>query len=302
MISSLQINLASLYKINQQPEIKNKEAKLLTERDGLLIAYLKNFSLDPSNEKKVINNDFYFHLKYKSITEDLKILNLQRRAIYNRFKNFEKLGLIKIDEQKTRDGSKIFYHLTQKIFNNERVEVMPPQTEPKEKSIDIKQVKADFESARKIYPGTKQGFQNEWDRFYLKNKNNLNIVQTFKKAIKDREFYHKQLAASNCFIPNWKNFSTWLNQKCWDEEFPEIKTKEDPKKFIENELVKIETLTDKAFYKTILLRHPKIHIGNMLASMEFKKKFKDNTWIAFDQRNRKDILEFTEKYGKDFYV
>jgi hypothetical protein len=38
------------------------------------------------------------------------------------------------------------------------------------------------------------------------------------------------------FVPEWKNLSTWLNQRCWEEEIisqmQTISTKSDPNKYI----------------------------------------------------------------------
>lgn len=44
------------------------------------------------------------------------------------------------------------------------------------------------------------------------------LTPALNKQIKHRN----QLRLSGEFVPNWKDLSTWINQKGWEEEYPEL--------------------------------------------------------------------------------
>jgi hypothetical protein len=79
-----------------------------------------------------------------------------------------------------------------------------------------------FESARLLYPGNRNGLESEWDNFEKKNPEYDEILPLLIPAI-EREIAHKAaLKASNQFCAEWKNFQTWINKKCWTQEFGEV--------------------------------------------------------------------------------
>jgi len=78
-----------------------------------------------------------------------------------------------------------------------------------------------FEKARILYPGSKRGLDTEFDNFKKKNKNWSEILPLIEPAIQ-REIIHKtHLKNSGQFCPAWKNFQTWINGRCWEQEFPD---------------------------------------------------------------------------------
>lgn len=79
-----------------------------------------------------------------------------------------------------------------------------------------------FEQARKLFPGTKLGFEEEWE--YLKystkkrKRNMSKIIPLFLPAIKEQIRRRDILKEVNKFVPPWKMFQTWINKGCWTEE------------------------------------------------------------------------------------
>ena len=83
-------------------------------------------------------------------------------------------------------------------------------------------MKMEFEQARLLYPGTVRGLETEYDTF-KKHDDWEKELQKLKPAIQ-REIKHKQrLRDSKTPVPSgkfsWKLFATWLNQRCWEQEF-----------------------------------------------------------------------------------
>ena len=77
-----------------------------------------------------------------------------------------------------------------------------------------------FEIFRKQYPGSKGGSEDELKNFLRKSKQE--DIELLLPAL-EREKLHKQkLKESNSFCPEWKNLSTWINQKCWLQELPKV--------------------------------------------------------------------------------
>ena len=83
--------------------------------------------------------------------------------------------------------------------------------------------KNEFEKARKLYPGTKKGLEVEYSNF--KKKYHLTEMQELIPAIKAEIKDKEKRRASGVFCPEWKNFSTWINQACWKQEFEIIRVK-----------------------------------------------------------------------------
>lgn len=88
---------------------------------------------------------------------------------------------------------------------------------------------AEFEVARKLYQGIKRGNVVEFDNFRQKCKKYKldwqREVLLLKPAIEREIEYHEKLRIANKFETEWKNFKTWVNNLCWQTEFPEIDTR-----------------------------------------------------------------------------
>lgn len=93
------------------------------------------------------------------------------------------------------------------------------------------ELECEFEEFRKSYPGSKRGSETEMSRL-KKHKDWKEVIPILSESLK-REIEHK----SNCkkhgeFVPPWKNLSTWINQRCWEMEFPEVGNLTDEEKLV----------------------------------------------------------------------
>lgn len=84
--------------------------------------------------------------------------------------------------------------------------------------------KEKFELCRTAYPNPhgKMGLETEFNHFVKKHKDWIEVIDLLLPAI-NKQVKHKQyLVASGApFVAEWKNFRTWINQRCWEEETPE---------------------------------------------------------------------------------
>lgn len=77
-----------------------------------------------------------------------------------------------------------------------------------------------FDQFRNEYLGTKRGLITELENFLKKNRPET-VELLLPALIKEKE--HKtRLQESGQFVPTWKNLQTWINQRCWEQEFPQI--------------------------------------------------------------------------------
>jgi len=78
--------------------------------------------------------------------------------------------------------------------------------------------KEKFGFALKIYPGTKRGLDTELDNYKKKHKDWKGCLELLLPAIKKQKDWRER---TDDFVPPWKHFPTWINNRCWEEEVPE---------------------------------------------------------------------------------
>ena len=115
------------------------------------------------------------------------------------------------------------------------------QEEQEESEGDLKidlDVSSDlFEEARKAYPGVKRSLTAELDDFKKKYKDWKEQIPKLLPAIKNQINFRAHLTQNKKFVPEWKHFKTWLNNRCWEEEttlFTEAEKKNDLNKYTQN--------------------------------------------------------------------
>lgn len=80
-----------------------------------------------------------------------------------------------------------------------------------------------FEQARVSYLGSKAGLQTELNNFVKKYPDEWQtILPLLLPAIAREKIDKAQKLKNNNFNQQWKNFSTWINQKCWEIEYPNV--------------------------------------------------------------------------------
>lgn len=82
-----------------------------------------------------------------------------------------------------------------------------------------------FEEFRKAYPGRKRGHNTELAAFKRKYKNWTEIVPLLMPALQRLIEYNKAANAAGQWTASFANLSTWLFQARWEEEMPEITSK-----------------------------------------------------------------------------
>jgi len=88
---------------------------------------------------------------------------------------------------------------------------------------DKKTIKA-FKDFYSCYPGTKRSPGTEYENFTKQNRNiKYKIIHLLLPALeKEKQFRIKRFEL-NGWVPAWKNLSTWIREKCWEQEFSELK-------------------------------------------------------------------------------
>ena len=76
-----------------------------------------------------------------------------------------------------------------------------------------------FNSVRELFPGTKKGNDTEYDNFVKKHKDWKDVLPLLLPAV-EKQIKYRANIPSDKFIPEWKNFQTWIYQRCWEDEMP----------------------------------------------------------------------------------
>ena len=74
-----------------------------------------------------------------------------------------------------------------------------------------------FDAFRLSFPGTKRGLKTELEAFL--KKNDSEIIFLLLPALEREKSHRAKLAELKEFVPPWKNLSTWIYRKCWEQEF-----------------------------------------------------------------------------------
>ena len=48
------------------------------------------------------------------------------------------------------------------------------------------------------------------------------MVESLETALTMEVDHRSKVKAAGSFLPEWKNLKTWVNNQCWDQEFPVI--------------------------------------------------------------------------------
>jgi len=75
-----------------------------------------------------------------------------------------------------------------------------------------------FDVSRKLYPGKTLGLDTEFKNFTKKHKDWKEIIPIMNEKISTQINERAAKIKNNQCVPEWKNFSTWINGRCWEEE------------------------------------------------------------------------------------
>ena len=77
----------------------------------------------------------------------------------------------------------------------------------------------EFEKFRKLYPGVKRGLSTEFGNLKTKHKDWESVIPMLSNAIINEINFHKRKSENGEFVPQYKHLSTWINNRCWEQEF-----------------------------------------------------------------------------------
>lgn len=79
-----------------------------------------------------------------------------------------------------------------------------------------------FDMARKAYPGMKNGLLSEFAIFRKQKDYKVALPLLLPAIQKQIKWRDKMKTIKGQFVPEWKFFTTWINQRCWEQEMPKI--------------------------------------------------------------------------------
>lgn len=159
-----------------------------------------------------------------------KVREKRRAAIKSRWDKQKAVT----EEQMNTDDTNVFTSIQDKQKNttdtvnvNDNVNVnVNVIKEKKEKEVcEYSELEKQFEEFRKAYPGRKRGHDTELAAFKRKYKNWTEIVPLLMPALQRLIEYNKAASAAGQWTASFANLSTWLFQARWEEELPEITSK-----------------------------------------------------------------------------
>ncbi len=115
-----------------------------------------------------------------------------------------------------QDDSNVIAPCKQDAMPEKRRDRAKTETETETEHLSI------FDSARELFGGTKRGNPTEFENFQ-KHTDWKEVLPLLLPAIEKQIEWRKN--AGGEFRPPWKNFQTWINNRCWEEE-PAVDQKE----------------------------------------------------------------------------
>jgi hypothetical protein len=131
-------------------------------------------------------------------------------------------------EDFSEQGRKIFYADSQNfppsysntysIINKEEYKKEYSPQSPQGGCESLSQAEIIFEGFRQIYKGSKRGLKTEFENFKKKHKDWKEVLPILKETYEKQWAIKEDARNRGCFVPQEKNLSTYLNQRCWEEE------------------------------------------------------------------------------------
>ncbi len=87
-----------------------------------------------------------------------------------------------------------------------------------------------FNQFRINYPGTRLGNKTEFANFKKKHRDYLSVLPELLDRLSYIKAARARLARRGEFVPNWKHLSTWINNRCWEEEYSMDESEEEQAK------------------------------------------------------------------------
>lgn len=79
-----------------------------------------------------------------------------------------------------------------------------------------------FEKVRYSYLGIKRGKDTEFQNFKKKTRDWKEVLPKLLPALENQIKWRDEMAAAGMFVPNWRYFRIWINQRGWEDQKPDI--------------------------------------------------------------------------------
>ncbi len=116
--------------------------------------------------------------------------------------------------------------------NNQQLTIDQPTINHKQECKELKNEKNNthvceifFKDFFEAYPGPKKSIKTEFENFIAQYE--PTVAMNFLPALEREKKYKTALKNQNKLVPQWKNMSSWIDRKCWEQEFPDTEI-EDP--------------------------------------------------------------------------
>jgi len=162
----------------------------------------------------------------RKLAENLGLSEMNVRSIIKRLKSTNELTIksyskysiitvVRYDEYQSSNQQ-----TNQQLTSNQPATNQQLTTNKKnknEKKEEKEEIDIVFFEAYKIYPGSKSKTDNF--KTFKKHKDWKECLPLLKPAVEKEVGHKKALKYYGEFCPDFKNFKTWLNQRCWEQEF-----------------------------------------------------------------------------------
>lgn len=156
------------------------------------------------------NEKFYYLPKFRNH----QVINRPNYEDINIPKDILARELNQINEQSLNDHGLIIEQSVP-IEDKEKDIYNTPYNPPKGNC----ELEIEFEKFRKLYPGVKRGLSTEFGNLKTKHKDWESVIPMLSNAIINEINFHKRKSENGEFVPQYKHLSTWINNRCWEQEF-----------------------------------------------------------------------------------
>jgi len=238
--------------------------------------------LDIFKERVYKIENIYFIPKFLKF--QYETLNSNKPVVISVIKHLEKHNLLEFVNGYFKNNLRM---ITEPLRNDYLTIKRKSKSKRKDKSIvksknDLLNTVAkneNFEDFRKEYPGTKRGLEIEFENFKNKHNDWEAVIPILLPALNKEKSYKDILKSKGRFCPEWKNLKTWLNQRCWEQEFGAIEKNES-----ENNILP----SPEIVFNPVHAKLEKLAIGTLIKKWGF-------TW----RKISKEVFENT--YTKDTF-
>lgn len=133
--------------------------------------------------------------KFADVTNCNDIVTIINRRIYNAF----------LERERAKKGMRA--HRAKQCYEDV---TLPSSTSSSSSTTKTKYMSI-FDEARKLFKGTKRGLQTEYDYFIKTHTDWKDVLPLLVPAVKQQIIWRAEDGRY------WKNFKTWIYNRCWEE-------------------------------------------------------------------------------------